>query len=144
MIRKFLLPGQYYISKTPVIIETLVGLCVSVCLYNAKTGCAAMNHFLQDCPPSKDDCALGRYDSTATEHIINTLMKMDTKPGHYRAQIFGGTKVIKTNSTDNDIGLKNIDIARKILTVQGIRIIRKEVGSTRGRRIRFDTFLYIE
>jgi len=76
MIRKFLLPGQYYIS--------------------------------------------------------NTIMKMDTKPSHYLAQIFGGAKVIKTDSTDNDI-------ARKILTAQGIRIIRKEVGGTRGRRIRFDT-----
>ena len=59
-------------------------------------------------------------------------MKMDTKPSHYLAQIFGGAKVIKTNSTDNDI-------ARKILTAQGIRIIRREVGGTRGRRSRFDT-----
>ncbi len=59
-------------------------------------------------------------------------MKMDTKPGHYLAQIFGGAKVIKTDSMDNDI-------ARKILTAQGIPIIRKEVGGTRGRRIRFDT-----
>lgn len=59
-------------------------------------------------------------------------MKRDSNPGHYRAQIFGGAKVIKTDSTDNDISLK-------ILTAQGIRIIRKEVGGTRGRRIRFDT-----
>lgn len=59
-------------------------------------------------------------------------MKRDSNPGHYLAQIFGGAKVIKTNSTDNDI-------ARKILTTQGIRIIRKEVGGTRCRRIRFDT-----
>jgi len=83
MIRKFLLPGQYYITKT--------------------------------------------------------LMKMDTKPSHYLAQIFGGAKVVKTDSTDNDIAPKNIDIARKILTAQGIPIIRKEVGGTRCRRIRFDT-----
>jgi chemotaxis protein CheD len=72
-------------------------------------------------------------------YISNTIMKRDSDPGHYRAQIFGGAKVIKTNSIENDISLKNIDIARKILTAQGIRIIRKEVGGTRGRRIRFDT-----
>ncbi len=59
-------------------------------------------------------------------------MKRDSDPGHYRAQIFGGAKVIKTNSMENDI-------SRKILTAQGIRIIRKEVGGTCGRRIRFDT-----
>jgi chemotaxis protein CheD len=139
MIHKLLLPGKYHITKTPITIETLVGSCVSVCLYNTKTGFAAMNHFLQDRPNSKGDCDIGRYGSTATEYIINTLMKMDSAASHYCAQIFGGAVVIKTNNSGSDIGQKNIDIAQKILTDRSIRIIRKEVGGTRGRRIRFDT-----
>lgn len=139
MIHKFLLPGQYYVGKKPAIIETLVGSCVSICLYNIRTGQAAMNHFLQDRSASEADCDIGRYGSTATERIINALMAADSVPAHYRAQIFGGAEVIETNSSDNDIGRKNIDIARKILTDHRIRIIREEVGGALGRRIRFDT-----
>ena len=121
------------------IIETLIGSCVSVCLYNTKTGWAAINHFLQDSPPSEDNCDIGQYGSTATKHIINALMKADPLPSHYRAQIFGGAAVIKTNTVNNDIGRKNTDIARKILTDHRIRTIREEIGGNRGRRIRFDT-----
>ena len=138
MDRVFLLPGEYRISKQQEIVETLVGSCVSVCLYNTKTGQAAMNHFLQDQPVGETDCDVGQYGSTATEHIIKALMKFDPVSDHYRAQIFGGAAVIKTSNNYN-VGQKNIDIVRKILTAHRIRIIREEIGGTRGRRVRFDT-----
>ena len=70
---EFLLPGQYYISKGPILIETLVGSCVSVCLYNIRNGTAAMNHFLQDHPKSTSDDDIGYYGSTSTVHIIEKL-----------------------------------------------------------------------
>ncbi len=139
MHRIFLLPGEYRISKRPEVVETLVGSCVSVCLYNTKTGHAAMNHFLQDQPAGETDCDIGQYGSTATEHIIKALMKSDPVPSHYRAQVFGGAAVIKTSSNEYKVGQKNVDIIRKILTAHHIRIIREEVGGTRGRRVRFDT-----
>lgn len=134
----FLLPGEYRISKQPELVETLVGSCVSVCLYNTKTGHAAMNHFLHDQPAGEADRDLGQYGSTATEYIIKALMKFDPVPGHYQAQVFGGAVVIKTNNEYN-VGQKNIDLVRKILTAHRIRITREEVGGTRGRRVRFDT-----
>lgn len=93
----------------------------------------------KDRPNSEADCDIGRYGSTATEHIINALMKTDSDPGHYRAQIFGGGAVIKTNNPGSDIGRKNIEVAQKMLTAHRIRIIREEAGGTRGKRVRFDT-----
>lgn len=140
MARVFLLPGEYHISKKPVVIETLVGSCVSVCLYNGKTGHAAMNHFLQ-AEPSAANCDddIGQYGSGATEHIIRSLMKFDDRANHYRAQIFGGAAVLKVSSSASDVGQNNIDIARKILAAHGISITREEIGGTRGRRVRFDT-----
>jgi chemotaxis protein CheD len=138
MDRILLLPGQSRISKQPEIVETLVGSCVSVCLFNTKTGHAAMNHFLHDLPAEESNCDTGHYGSTATEYIIQALLQMDPMPGHYQAQVFGGAAVIKTNSTYH-IGQKNIDIAKQILAAHHIRIIREEIGGTRGRRIKFDT-----
>ena len=135
----FLLPGEYHISKGPEVVETLVGSCVSVCLYNTKTGRAAMNHFLHDQPATETGYDIGRYGSTATERIIKVLMKFDPVGSHYRAQIFGGAAVIKTQTDEYNIGRKNIDIARKILADYRIRVIREETGGTRGRRVRFDT-----
>ncbi len=135
----FLLPGEYRISRQPEVVETLVGSCVTVCLFNIKTGHAAMNHFLQAHPASQNVHEIGKYGTMATEYIINTLMKIDPVPSHYRAQIFGGAAVLKITSDNTCIGGKNSDTARKILANHHITIIREEVGGTRGRRVRFDT-----
>jgi chemotaxis protein CheD len=139
MIRKLLTPGQYHISKKPAIIETLVGSCVSVCLYNRKNGWAGMNHFLQDRPRTASDDDIGKYGNTATEYIINTLMKADPVVSHYFAQVFGGAGVLKGITVSEDIGRKNIEVALEVLNAAQIRVINKETGGTRGRRIKFDT-----
>ncbi len=55
MEKRFVLPGEYFISKRPIILDTLVGSCVCVCIYNVKDGVAAMNHFLQSEPNGQED-----------------------------------------------------------------------------------------
>ncbi|MBW8040564.1 MAG: chemotaxis protein CheD [Planctomycetes bacterium] len=139
MIWKLLAPGQYHISKEPTLIETLVGSCVSVCLYNIRNGWAGMNHFLMDYPKTEADCDIGKYGSTATEYIINNLMKGDPVAGHFRAQVFGGAGVIKGVRVPEEIGRKNVEVALELLKATRIRIINQEIGGTRGRRIKFNT-----
>ena len=129
-----LLPGKFRISKRPEIIETLVGSCVAVCLYNIKNGYAAMNHFLRDRPADKDRCDIAEFGSTSTDYIIRALMKSDPAPNHYRAQVFGGAAVIKTKTNAYNIGQNNINVALETLAAHRIRVINKEIGGQRGRR----------
>jgi chemotaxis protein CheD len=139
MIRKFLRPGEFCIVTEPTILETLVGSCVCVCLYNVRNGCAAMNHFLRDRPARDRQDDIGEFGSTSTEHIIARLMAIDNSPTHYRAMIFGGAAVLKTESGQSDIGRKNVDVAMKALADAHIRVAHKEVGGRRGRRVTFET-----
>lgn len=39
-------PGEYYVSAENVILSTLLGSCVAVCLYDPIERVAGMNHFL--------------------------------------------------------------------------------------------------
>ena len=137
--RVFLLPGQFRICHGPELIETLVGSCVAVCLYNRKTGRAAMNHFLQAHPAPQGNCDLGRYGLTSTEHIIKALLQSDPVVSHYDAYIFGGGAVLKSVNAQANIGQANIAVVREVLNRYRIRIIKEEVGGTRGRRVKFDT-----
>ena len=139
MEKILLLPGKLRISKHPEVIETLVGSCVAVCLYNTANGSAAMNHFLRSDPGEKTDFNLGEYGSTSTEYIIKALMEKDPDSNHYRAQVFGGGAVIKSKSSVYNIGLHNIDAALKTLAAYRIRVTNKDVGGERGRRVTFDT-----
>ncbi|MGD2095727.1 MAG: response regulator [Phycisphaerales bacterium] len=140
MERRFLLPGEYHATKKQMSIDTLLGSCVSVCLYNTKNGHAAMNHFLLDRPKNADTNDIGRYGTTATEHIISTLMSIDGSASHYQAQIFGGAAVVDAlSSSSSDIGGKNIVVAREVLDAHRIKITKKDIGGKQGRRIKFDT-----
>jgi len=120
-------------------IDTLLGSCVSVCLYNSKNGYAAMNHFLLDRSRVEVGTDIGRYGTTSIEHIISTLMAVDDNPFNYRAQIFGGGAVVEALTVGGDIGERNISVAREVLKSHNIRIIKEDIGGNRGRRISFDT-----
>lgn len=139
MTHKLLKPGEFHITWESAILETLVGSCVCVCLYNFKNGSAAMNHFLRDRPINKDDADIGQFGSTSTGHIVGKLMAIDNAPFHYRAMVFGGAAVIKTMSLDSDIGSRNIDAALQVLADAHIRISKKEIFGKRGRRVIFNT-----
>jgi chemotaxis protein CheD len=120
-------------------IETLVGSCVTVCLYNRKSGHAAMNHFLQSHPILESDSDIGRYGITSIAHIIEALFQSDPVASHYDAYVFGGAAVLKSANAMANIGQANIDVARQVLDRYRIRIVHEEVGGTRGRRVKFDT-----
>ena len=137
--RKFLRPGDFYAARRPVLAETLVGSCVTVCLYNAKAGFGAMNHFLRDRPRQRSESNVGQFGTTATGYIVKAVLRLDDDPRHYRASIFGGAAVLKSGTGDSGIGPANVDAALEVLHAAGIRVVHREVGGTRGRRVKFNT-----
>lgn len=139
MVRRLILPGTYYITQGPMELETLLGSCVAVCLKNRHNGWAAMNHFLLDRPADKNSTDIGRFGITATEHIVKKLFAEDDDCRHYCAQVFGGANVLKNQDTGISVGADNVKAALDVLGKYRIRIIHKEVGGLRGRRIKFDT-----
>ncbi len=139
LLRTFLRPGEFYADREPAMAETLVGSCVAVCLYNFKQCFGAMNHFLRDRPKASADANFGQYGVTSTQHILDAVMVIDPEPTRFRAGIFGGAAVLKTPNADGHIGSANVEAAIEVLRSAHIRIVRQEVGGTRGRRIRFNT-----
>jgi chemotaxis receptor (MCP) glutamine deamidase CheD/CheY-like chemotaxis protein len=98
-----------------------------------------MNHFLLDRPNDEQTTDIGRYGITSTDQIISTLMSVDNNPFNYRAQIFGGAAVVDALDDSRNIGGRNMLVAQEVLDSYRIRVTKKDVGGTRGRRIKFDT-----
>lgn len=135
----YLRPCEYRVFDGPAVAETLVGSCVCVCLYNRTNGMAAMNHYLRARDEGRPDCNVGEFGSLSTVHIIKELMAVDPVAGHYKAQVFGGAAVLKTQTSTYSVGENNIDVALEVFKAYRIRVIRQDVGGDRGRRVRFDT-----
>ena len=72
-------PGEYQVSPTPVLLSTLLGSCVSVCMYDSVAGTMGMNHFLLAARRVvSDETTLtsdtGRYGIQAMELLINGFL----------------------------------------------------------------------
>ncbi len=140
MEKKFLLPSEFHSTKKAMHLSTLLGSCVSLCIQNKKSGFASMNHFLLD---MGDDLKMiespGKYGLSACTRIIETLMSIDKNPEHFTAQLFGGASVNNHLAIINSIGNRNIEIAEKVLRKYRIKIISRNTGGLKGRKISFNT-----
>jgi len=129
-------PGYIYTSPDKVVIRTVLGSCVAVCLWDRDHAVGGMNHYLY--PLTKDkNKATAQYGNVSTLMLIKLMKEMGCRTEAMVAQVFGGA-THKLNSKAA-VGDKNVAIARKILKKFDIPIISEDVGGTMGRKIVFDT-----
>ncbi len=126
--------GDFMISEEEdVILTTVLGSCIAVCIFEPQRKIGGMNHFLL---PSREgeDGANVRYGAYAMELLINGLLREGADRGRLKAKMFGGASMM---GNLRDIGGSNAAFARKFLQDEGIPCLAESVGGTSARRIRF-------
>ena len=89
------LPGEYYVTKTDMVLVTVLGSCVSACLRDRELGLGGMNHFmLAESSETYGVSASARYGSYAMEVLINHLLKLGARRNKLEAKVFGGGRVM--------------------------------------------------
>lgn len=132
----YLEPGYIYLTKESVVIRTVVGSCVAVCLWDRKLGYGGMNHFLR--PIIRDaKSATPKYGNVATVALITMMEEAGCEAGDIVGQILGGA--CPEEAKDADLGEENVSIARSVLQKKGIAIVSEDVGGNMGRKVVFDT-----
>lgn len=137
-----LMPGEYYASKDQEIICTAVGSCIATCLFDDKTGVAGMNHFLlPGVIDTKDllSTEVGRYGMYAIEVLIGDIIKLGGERERIKAKVFGGGSVLKFRESDGSISQSNIEFIRKFLRLEGISLLKEDMGGSVMRVIIFFT-----
>ncbi len=136
-----LLPGEYYVTQGDEMITTVLGSCISVCIYDLGIGCGGMNHFMLpgDSAGSKRGWSLldeesTRYGLYAMEGLINDILKCGASRTRLKAKAFGGGKIISNMS---DVGHRNIGFVKQYLLVEGIPIESEDLGLVYPRKVNF-------
>ena len=137
-IKYFLLPGALKTSKRPMEITTLLGSCVSVCLWDSKLLHGGMNHFMMPFW-NGNGLASPKYGNIAIKKLINSMLVFGSKREDIIAKVFGGASVLTTGECIFNIGERNIAIQELILKEEGIAVIAKSLGGDRGRKLIFNT-----
>src|SRR5262245_42002874 len=98
--------GGVYVSRAATVIHTVLGSCVSACLFDPLCGIGGMNHFLLP-DPYDDDGLPTRYGINAMEILINEIMRLGGDRRRLQAKAFGGAAVLNLQSELLQAGEKN-------------------------------------
>ncbi len=133
----------YATDNLRVIITTLLGSCVAVCLKDPVAGVAGMNHFMLPRKVHQGDIGFTndtRYGVNAMEVMINEMMKKGALRKRLQAKLFGGGRVMETAL--NNVADSNIYFALGYMKKEGIPVLASDLGRNEGRKILFfpDTF----
>jgi len=134
--------GDYHSSKEPVVISTVLGPCVAVCLYDKTSRIGGMNHILMPGESSsykRNQGLEARYATTAIELLINQMMQLGANRYKLTAKIFGGASILSTISPDFSMGMKNVESVVNFLITENIPIKNYNFGGSDSRRIYYHT-----
>jgi chemotaxis protein CheD len=135
----YLHPGQLFASAVPCAITTVLGSCVSVCLYDVGRGIGGANHFLLPHAGTRSNEPL-RCGASAIEALLRRLLDLGARRHKLAAKVFGGAHVLQAIQSDRyHLGTANVDVARSVLSAERIPVLAEDVGGTRGRKLRFVT-----
>jgi chemotaxis protein CheD len=130
--------GEYYATDKKEGIATVLGSCISACLYEEGGGIGGMNHFLLPGDFKDEEIFLSpvaRYGMSAMELLIGELIKLKVDRDKLRAKIFGGAELISGSTTG--VGQNNIKFAKTFFEMEHIPIVSSDVGGNSARKIFF-------
>lgn len=148
----YLYPGFLLVEEAPHIVTTVLGSCVSVCLWDPVTKIGGINHYMLPSWNGGGSPSF-KYGDIAIRGLIEKMFKKGSKR-NLTAKVFGGARMLQQSTPDYnppafaegrlrgqdsslEIGGKNIEIAEDILKDYGIPIISSDVGGNMGRKIIF-------
>lgn len=131
--------GEFFTTREDVIISTVLGSCVSVCLFDPVEKAGGMNHFMLPEQAEFDENQLytkdTRYGIHAMDILVNQVLKKGAQRKNLTAKIFGGASSL--GSLKSSIGLGNIRFAKKYLELERIPLESEDSGGREARKIYF-------
>lgn len=136
-------PGEHHVASEQMIISTLLGSCISVCLSDPETGVTGMNHFLLATRKyTRADPVIvsnaGRYGIHAMELLINEMLKKGAVRSRFKAKVFGGASMMQLAAAGDNfpiIGEVNCRFILEFLRNESIPLVASDLGGSIGRVI---------
>jgi chemotaxis protein CheD len=136
----YLHPGQVVVAAHPIAVTTILGSCVSVCLYDERRGVGGVNHFLL--PHWVGTGAQNaRFGCAAMRQLLAEVRALGGRTADLRAKVFGGACVLDAfgRADGEHLGTRNVRVALEALQTAGVPMLATDTGGRRGRRLLFTT-----
>ncbi|HET7043083.1 MAG TPA: chemotaxis protein CheD, partial [Gemmatimonadales bacterium] len=133
----FVHTGEVAVAKDGTLFSTVLGSCVSICLWDPTTGIGGINHYLLPDQVS-NGISTPRFGNVAVRTLLAQLAAAGADPSRLQAKIFGGAAVLSPRLPGSDaLGARNAELARVLLGLAGIPVVAEDVGGAQGRKLLF-------
>lgn len=128
------LPGEYFVSTEDMVLMTVLGSCISACIWDGRIRAGGMNHFML--PDGDASDGFGRYGSYAMELLINEMLKKGARRESMQAKVFGGAQVM-AGFTSMNVGERNTKFVLDYLATERIPVVSQDVLDRHPRKVCF-------
>jgi chemotaxis protein CheD len=139
LVNIYLYPAALITMEISGYVHTILGSCVSVCLYDEVRKTGGINHYMLPFW-NGDGLPTPKYGNIAIQKLLEKMISIGSRKEHLVAKIFVGGEVIESLNQSFNIGRKNIAIAVDMLNELKIPIIAQSTGGNLGRKIIFNTY----
>jgi chemotaxis protein CheD len=135
---RFLQPGHLVIATEPMQVTTILGSCVSVCLFDTTKGIGGINHFMLPLASGRTT-ASARFGDVAMNELLSGVRNAGARLPFLQARVFGGASMFQDMKTTASLGQKNAELALDFLARTGVHVIEVDTGGNRGRKLIYRT-----
>lgn len=132
--RHFLLPSTLFASPDEYVIDTILGSCVAVCLFDQRLKIGGINHYMLPLW-NGDGLSTPKYGNVANEVLFERMLSLGSQQKDLVAKVFGGANQM---GAAINVGERNAAIAIEQLQRYKIPIKAESLGGAVGRKIRFN------
>jgi chemotaxis protein CheD len=135
----FLNPGDFHFGAAPLQLATLLGSCVTVTLWHPRRHIGGMCHFLVPNRKTQQDHVPSGYSAVEAFGLFDQAMLHAGSRSHeYQAKLFGGGNMFPNSAGRLNVGLRNIEMARRLLKERGIPLLAEHAGGAGHRKLVFE------
>lgn len=133
--KHYLYPSALFAERERYMVDTILGSCVAVCLFDNVKKIGGINHYMLPLW-NGNGLASPKFGNIATEKLIEKMLKNGASLNTMVAKVFGGANQMESSM---NIGERNIEIAKEVLNQHGVKIIAENTGGAIGRKLRYNT-----
>lgn len=129
--------GEFYATGQREAIGTLVGSCITTCIFEKGGGIGGMNHFLIPGDFRDEEIFISpnaRIGMFAIELLMGELIKLKVDRDKLCAKIFGGGGGLAGKAS---VGDSNIRFIKTFMAMEQIPIVGEDLGGNWARKILF-------
>ncbi len=135
----FLKPGDLVAVEESVVVTTVLGSCISITMFHANSGAAAICHAMQ---PRGGGSENFKYVDSSVQYMVQFFSRRKIPREEIQVKLFGGADMFKSAEQKiccATVGSQNITAALQCLKANGLVPITRDVGGRMGRKLIFKT-----